>query len=150
MTSQKVNSVKVSPDQLVSMPPLTFDQTLDLWEQNLRFDFIVGGPALRVQLTLDRRHMYHRKLSRPVAYFHISDTGLLLDLAKQALAAAAVLALYPRTDALPPDTFEVTNAIDSALNLIRSDIIHLTYIYLKKVKEREIQLKTKKLLKVKA
>jgi len=142
---------KINPTQLVSMPPIEFDPTLELWIQKIRFDFVVPFrpfECLKVQILLDRVHRFHRKLSRPVAYFHLSNPLKLQELAAQAIAAAAVLALSNSRKPVP-SAFDVQKAVESQLDSIITRAYDLAYTYSRLVQDRKVKLSIEKLLEAK-
>lgn len=135
----QVREVKVDPKQLVSMEPIEFEPTLKLWIQKIRFDFIVPSvpfEPMRVQIVLDRVHRFQRKLSRPVAYFHLSDPLKLQELAAHAVAAAALL---------------VVHASDkSAISSVTKLAYDLALAYSRLIQNKKVQLSIDRLLEAEA
>jgi len=137
----EVKNVKINVDkQLISLPRIKFDPTLNLWDQYLRFDFIIPekfSESVRVQILLDRVHKFKPKLSRPVAYFHLSNINTLMEIAAQSLTCSIILSLLCKNEVRSAD---IIQAINSAIELLIPRVMDLVSIYIRKVKSRKYQL----------
>ena len=132
--------MKVKPDQLVSMPSIKFDPTLQLWDQKLRFDFILPrkfSDPVKVQILLDRVHKFKRSLSKPVAYFHVSNINTLLEIAAQSLSCAIILSLIHKN---PLTSSDVIAGINSAIELLIPRVYDLVHTFAPKVRDKKYQV----------
>ena len=144
--------IKVDPKQLVSMEPIEFEPTLKLWIQKIRFDFIVPNvpfEPMRVQIVLDRVHRFQRKLSRPVAYFHLSDPLKLQELAAHAVAASALLVVHA-SDKPVPSAFDIKIAVESAISSVTKLAYDLALAYSRLIQNKKVQLSIDRLLEAEA
>jgi hypothetical protein len=99
------------------------DDTMRDFVQALRLDFMPtdDNRLEKVQIVVDRRHKFNPKVSSPAAYLSLSTSDQALDLAKQGFVAACVIVLMqdPQTAG---DSFRVSTAVDSLLQLLQGDL----------------------------
>jgi len=108
---------------MVNWREIECDDTLREFKQVLRFDLVDReGEPLRVQLLLDRRHKLNRAMSKPVAYFRMTSTQQLLNLANTALAAAVTLA-YSEQRVLEPSQDQIRDVLKAHWQMAQPDVI---------------------------
>lgn len=108
---------------MVNWREIECDDTLREFKQVLRFDLVDReGEPLRVQLLLDRRHKLNRAMSKPVAYFRMTSTQQLLNLANTALAAAVALA-YSEQRVLEPSQDQIRDVLKAHWQMAQPDVI---------------------------
>jgi hypothetical protein len=108
---------------MVNWREIECDDTLREFKQVLRFDLVDrDGEPLRVQLLLDRRHKLNRAMSKPVAYFRMTSTQQLLNLANTALAAAMTLA-YSEQRILEPSQDQIRDVLKAHWQMAQPDVI---------------------------
>jgi hypothetical protein len=108
---------------MVNWREIECDDTLREFKQILRFDLVDReGEPLRVQLLLDRRHKLNRAMSKPVAYFRMTSTHQLLNLANTALAAAVALA-YSEQRILEPSQDQIRDVLKAHWQMAQPDVI---------------------------
>jgi hypothetical protein len=108
---------------MVNWREIECDDTLREFKQVLRFDLVDReGEPLRVQLLLDRRHKLNRAMSKPVAYFRMTSTQQLLNLANTALAAAVTLA-YSDQRILEPSQDQIRDVLKAHWQMAQPDVI---------------------------
>ena len=112
------------------------DDTLRQFHQVIRFDVVYDRP-LRIQLLLDRRHKANKSLSKPVAYFRISEIGQLLRLGTNSFAAAVVLAFYSQ-NRTEPSSEEIKDAAKNLFSMIQGDVELTTEVVLRDIKLRKM------------
>jgi hypothetical protein len=123
--SQAVQESNPKPSDLVMVNwrEIECDDTLREFKQVLRFDLVDRkGEPLRVQLLLDRRHKLNRAMSKPVAYFRMTSTQQLLNLANTALAAAVTLA-YSEQRILEPSQDQIRDVLKAHWQMAQPDVI---------------------------
>ena len=121
-TAQESNP-KPSDLVMVNWREIECDDTLREFKQVLRFDLVDReGEPLRVQLLLDRRHKLNRAMSKPVAYFRMTSTQQLLNLANTALAAAVALA-YSEQRVLEPSQDQIRDVLKAHWQMAQPDVI---------------------------
>ena len=141
---------KPSPNQLVSMEGVVADRTLEQFEQVVRFDFVCTARGLeRVQVTFDRRHIRNPKLSKPMGYVSFSEKAKSIELCKRAAVAAIVQSIISKYGVnIDPNSMIVEEAIQMAfrslVDLICPDVIYLSRLYLKKVRDKVYELRGEK------
>jgi len=128
-------SVNRDPSRIVScLRPVLAEPTMTVFDQILRFDFILGEP-LSVQITFDRKHRFNPAQSKPLGYFHFTFNSKLLDIAADSLAAATVMILKDGDK-----TGEnVAKTLDSIWQMIKPDVVHLALNAFREIEGRRQQ-----------
>jgi hypothetical protein len=119
---------KPSPVDLVMLPyrEVVCDDTLRELIQVVRPDLVDRpGEPLRIQLLLDRRHKLNKGLSKPVAYFRMSNVEQLLRIANTFLSLAMVKVLDEQGD-LEPDHDVLKRMANSHWAMALPDVLTAT------------------------
>jgi len=129
-------SVNRDTSKIVScLRPVLAEPTMSLYDQILRFDYILGEP-LSVQITLDRKHRFDPKQSKPLGYFHFKFNSQLLDIGKDSLAAATVMMLREGDD---KSADNVARILENVWQVIKPDVVQSILISLQEIRGRRVK-----------
>lgn len=133
MNEEKKEEYKIK-NILEILKPVEAEPTLELFDQFIKIQFILKDP-LSVQVVLDRIHKIAKYQSKPLGYLHFSSYMQLLELAKQFLTTATVMALVSQRNFEAGD-FVISNSLDNAFLTIKTDAMRLVKICLEEIRKR--------------
>jgi hypothetical protein len=105
------------------LKPIEAESTLDFYEQYIKIQFLLEDP-FSIQLVLDRIHKLSKFKSKPLGYMHFSSYMQLLEIAKQFLVSACVMALVSQHNYEAGSTV-ISNTFNSAVDTIMPDSLFL-------------------------
>jgi hypothetical protein len=122
--------------------PVEAEDTLNLFVQKLKIQYLIEDSSISVQVVLDRVSKFRKEESKPLGYFHFSQYMSLLDLAKLFLVSACVKALTSQGQ-YEAGSLVISNALNSAISTIMPDALFLIQHSLEEIRKRMDELKIK-------
>ena len=123
------------------LKPIEAEPTLDLFNQYIKIQYILKEP-FSIQLVLDRKHKFSPSLSKPLGYLHFNSYMQLLEIAKQFLVSACVMALVSQHNYEAGSTV-ISNTFNSAVDTIMPDALFLIRHCLEEIRKKIDEMKEK-------
>ena len=108
------------PKDLYISGSVDSDDTMNEFLQHLEFEIEATDP-LKFQLTIDRKHKYNIKLSKPVCHLHFSNLSQMIKIVEEMTRVICLIA-FKNNDKM--DIEDVSSYLDNMFNQVKHQIVY--------------------------